>query len=91
MPDSWPNGGLGSTPVTCSNRTQMPRAVGLSHAVKKSTYVIFMDMLRLSSPSSVGRPFCPCVAYLLGQDMLKPHMIFRQLHLMCLMITPTYK
>ena len=60
-------------PVTPSDCSQMPRASRLSHAVRKTaTYVIFMDPLRLSNPSSTGRLFCPCVAYLLGQDILRP-------------------
>lgn len=60
-------------PVAPSDCTQMPRASRLSHAVRETAMcVTFMDTLRLSSPSSTGRLFCPCVVYLLGQDILRP-------------------
>ena len=39
VPDSWRSGGLGNASVTPRNCTQVPRAAGLSHAVRKSKHM----------------------------------------------------
>lgn len=72
MPDSWPNGGLGSTPVTCSNRTQMPRAVGLSHALKKNKHIhYFYGHAQTLQPFQCGQAVLPMCCIFAGTGYAK--------------------